>query len=1376
MYCKLNFLLRIVTLILTIAFLSYDIAYTYPDTIVPNSSDRSTLAPHTFFDKDTAPDLIYAKILEHYIEDNGVPRSRLTLRAVKAALVKHETDSWFKENFSYTVLATKDGKLSEILISISPGYIIRYFNPRQFSGNNYASQEVKKLFINEGLSKQLLATKALPANSQAPVARQSASGSPVLKPLAVNPLLKPRGRYLENGSVVYGWEWYVFNPALPREKIDGTYYMIYRALSRTGKSYFGLAWSKDMINWDRLDWPIFSLPKPHSAEDPHLAIVEFHGKPALQLYYVDYDGDVYTTNWAAADLNEFLELKREGEEAQQSANRALRRQNEIKQMRRWEDLWKKNGRVIDEIYEKDCISFGEGLLCRPWPPINSEDTSRGIAASIWVSFQSDGGDIPWQLDKELLLEPDFSKYEYKIGGGTNIVTTKYGHFGIFHSVKGGPWDDAHRIDVNPRRSYEGRSFLFHVVKGARGENHVRLLFVSPDSVLKPVMPYDDVDIAKTQSESRKYDYTEHGEAQVPFPVDFPTSLVFLNENDFRVLYGSADSVISGAENTLEDSIPEYLKKAVLASKIEEIRVDDEGGLTFAGITRKIGIDYKDKSVIVVPFADADWNTGLRVIYRGEEIGFYKAGRKAFTRAPLKSQNVTVDASGNINYRGNDYKIGKEHAGKTITLYPLANLDWNTGFRVFDKGRIVGIYNASLKKYTPAYKTIKVNRDGVAAFKTVMCDLGNEYAHKAVTVIPYKNADWSTGFKIFDKDTHLGSYDSSVDKKFRLAISLLLRSLKHINSRYELEGISGLIGEEVGLGHLSRKELAGALASFASENGNIVMPAGITVGQACRIIAKEMPGDTLTYYRFEVDRLERKQFALRIVDHSDPYYDIYGVNLTSIVAYIRTFLDIENPLKNDPLGIAEKPVIERLMSSCKELVKYRNDNDVSGFYTALPTALARFKAYGADLEKEMRQKTDWLEGEIDTYETILKNIKEVISKLSDVSAFISDENNNIEEADLRELVADALNKPGLEGLETGIVLEGVETPVRINKTRYQSMIYTLCKNAKEAGAAKVEIIISPDTTKIQDNGTGIKREYLEDGRFPGRPLFYDLGWSSKGTGSGSTRGTGTYEVWEYTDGKVGIDTLTQEELDNFSQQQINDRKRAERRIARGTSFTIPNNTKPEMDEIARQSTSGSKVDTVIQSIHNLFPADPIFNDSTVLLSENIFMIDGDRSELSDIMLALKPALDTGRIAILSPEDIRKRAINNKVERDKMAIVLTMDDFNNKDIWNGSDKELSLRSSVLILDDKLTGNNYLYLGGVVGLARAIMANDKPSIIQHYKLLSGITIDQDILRLLDDGRNNNIAFALKAILRFKPIQIEDMEELRKYKIMVENFLIAA
>lgn len=201
---------------------------------------------------------------------------------------------------------------------------------------------------------------------------------------------------------------------------------------------------------------------------------------------------------------------------------------------------------------------------------------------------------------------------------------------------------------------------------------------------------------------------------------------------------------------------------------------------------------------------------------------------------------------------------------------------------------------------------------------------------------------------------------------------------------------------------------------------------------------------------------------------------------------------------------------------------------------------------------------------------------------------------------------------------------------------------------------------------------------------------------------------------------------------------------------------------------------------LNALHALF-ARGILADATdgtrILLSENIFINGGgDAQVLDQIRIALASALKSGAIAILSPEEIRRMAINKDVTKDKMVIVMTKEDMEDKRVWRGTNKETSLRSSVLVLGDRLSGKNYLYLEGVIGLARAVMAKNDQAVKEYYRLISGVAIDDQILQLLKDDNQNNLAFALKAVLKFKPVSAIDGAEFEKARLAMESALISA
>ncbi|MCX5678512.1 MAG: hypothetical protein NTY76_05320 [Candidatus Omnitrophica bacterium] len=225
-------------------------------------------------------------------------------------------------------------------------------------------------------------------------------------------------------------------------------------------------------------------------------------------------------------------------------------------------------------------------------------------------------------------------------------------------------------------------------------------------------------------------------------------------------------------------------------------------------------------------------------------------------------------------------------------------------------------------------------------------------------------------------------------------------------------------------------------------------------------------------------------------------------------------------------------------------------------------------------------------------------------------------------------------------------------------------------------------------------------------------------------------------------------------------------------AKGTNFELK-------FELGRELTSWGPEAETLADIHDLFniKIPSRTNDNTkILLSENLFIKNSNETELIQVRIALASLLNSGNIAIMKPDEMRRAAMNRHVSKDKLATVFTEEDFNNKGIWNGCDKEASLRSSVLILGDRLMGNNYLYLEGVIGLARAMMVNNKYAVRKYYDLISGTVIDNEMMKLLNEDDQNNLSFAIRAVLRFKPITRTDPEDLNELKIRMEKFLIAA
>jgi hypothetical protein len=189
------------------------------------------------------------------------------------------------------------------------------------------------------------------------------------------------------------------------------------------------------------------------------------------------------------------------------------------------------------------------------------------------------------------------------------------------------------------------------------------------------------------------------------------------------------------------------------------------------------------------------------------------------------------------------------------------------------------------------------------------------------------------------------------------------------------------------------------------------------------------------------------------------------------------------------------------------------------------------------------------------------------------------------------------------------------------------------------------------------------------------------------------------------------------------------------------------------------------------------ARPVADDEKIILSERLFMRGANDTELVQVRQALASILgENGHFEILDTRTIRQRVTNAGASKDKLAVVMTPEDVNDAGAWRGVDAKTAVKASVIIVDDKLTGANYLYLTGLIGLARAVMAKDMTRISGYYSLLTGTPISNKALAQLRGEALNTVAFALAAMLRFRPVAPIDAAELEALKIKMEVFLIAA
>jgi acyl-CoA synthetase (NDP forming) len=241
--------------------------------------------------------------------------------------------------------------------------------------------------------------------------------------------------------------------------------------------------------------------------------------------------------------------------------------------------------------------------------------------------------------------------------------------------------------------------------------------------------------------------------------------------------------------------------------------------------------------------------------------------------------------------------------------------------------------------------------------------------------------------------------------------------------------------------------------------------------------------------------------------------------------------------------------------------------------------------------------------------------------------------------------------------------------------------------------------------------------------------------------------------------------------------------AERRLAGWTDRPV---NKPRLACAKLRASAGHVRDRILMlalfvgmdaEFSGQLTARPVADDEKIILSERLFMRGANDTELVQVRQALASILgENGHFEILDTRTIRQRVTNAGASKDKLAVVMTPEDVNDAGAWRGVDAKTAVKASVIIVDDKLTGANYLYLTGLIGLARAVMAKDMTRISGYYSLLTGTPISNKALAQLRGEALNTVAFALAAMLRFRPVAPIDAAELEALKIKMEVFLIAA
>lgn len=194
---------------------------------------------------------------------------------------------------------------------------------------------------------------------------------------------------------------------------------------------------------------------------------------------------------------------------------------------------------------------------------------------------------------------------------------------------------------------------------------------------------------------------------------------------------------------------------------------------------------------------------------------------------------------------------------------------------------------------------------------------------------------------------------------------------------------------------------------------------------------------------------------------------------------------------------------------------------------------------------------------------------------------------------------------------------------------------------------------------------------------------------------------------------------------------------------------------------------------LKNVHNLtrkFIKDhAMAPGSRIILSETLFTA-SDAEQLRSILRA--KFADKSPVLIL-PADKISAAVNKNPGKGSVGCVLGKDDYDDPKLWNKRQE----KATVLVLGQKLDGDRYLHVEGVVGLVYAMMAGDAGSdaVNRYIKLIFKKVDGLDAAELAELLVKDPRGFADK--VRFKPVDPADVEGLdQKNRIAVETYLVSA
>lgn len=163
---KIRNVIRIIAITLIVSFIAYDIAWAYPDGFSARFSQNNKLAPQTLLNDKEFRLYADAKYLEALIEaKNAQLGGTLRLDTLRNLLEEWKEEAWFKRSLEYPDKGYK-GK-DEVLITVSPGYTLRYYEPKivddvDVNQDRYGNHIKDTRRVSNYLNKQLLIVKELP--------------------------------------------------------------------------------------------------------------------------------------------------------------------------------------------------------------------------------------------------------------------------------------------------------------------------------------------------------------------------------------------------------------------------------------------------------------------------------------------------------------------------------------------------------------------------------------------------------------------------------------------------------------------------------------------------------------------------------------------------------------------------------------------------------------------------------------------------------------------------------------------------------------------------------------------------------------------------------------------------------------------------------------------------------------------------------------------------------------------------------------------------------------------------------------------------------------------------------------------------------------